>query len=381
MTKLISGRVKKIHSANVSASRYEFIRLSETEPDLGVPAANGYILTANVDGSRHWVAITPNDATNAQTSNVALNANTANIALNSNTANVALNANTANVALNSNTANVALNANTANVAQTANVANTVLSISNFTTSNLTEGTNLYYTNTRVYANVSPLLAVKANVTDLTTSNVIEGNQLYYTNARVNAFITPTLTTANVIESAANLYFTNARAVGALIGQDVNLNNLVVQGNLRVQGDIVTLNTATVNIEDKNILLGNGATILSDVDGAGLTVNVSGAELVYRQNGDRWEINKSLYTNVDIYSRKIYVDEVYANVWILDAVHSANLNGHILNCLGLVTQAKSFKPFNHFNCAQAGLSGTLTILALATSRQVSRTIRDMGHQAA
>ena len=66
MTKLISGRVKKIPSANVSASRYEFIRLSETEPDLGVPAANGYILTANVDGTRRWVAITPNDATNAR---------------------------------------------------------------------------------------------------------------------------------------------------------------------------------------------------------------------------------------------------------------------------------------------------------------------------
>jgi hypothetical protein len=38
------------------------------------------------------------------------------------------------------------------------VANTVLSISNFTTANLAEGSNLYYTNTRV------LSALTGNVT-------------------------------------------------------------------------------------------------------------------------------------------------------------------------------------------------------------------------
>ena len=40
-------------------------------------------------------------------------------------------------------------ANTAVFARTANTANTVLSISNFTTANLAEGVNLYYTNARV----------------------------------------------------------------------------------------------------------------------------------------------------------------------------------------------------------------------------------------
>ena len=55
MTKLISGRVKKIPSANVSASRYEFIKLSETEPDLGLPAGNGYVLASNVNGLRTWI--------------------------------------------------------------------------------------------------------------------------------------------------------------------------------------------------------------------------------------------------------------------------------------------------------------------------------------
>jgi len=208
MTKLISGRVKKIPSANVGASRYDFIKLSETEPDLGLPAANGYVLSGNVDGTRRWIL--PPDAAIATS------------------------------------------------AQTANVANTVLSISNFTTANLAEGVNLYYTNARVYSNVIGLINVKANVSDLTTANVVELtnlyytnarvysnvigllnakanvsdlttanvaeslNSLYYTNARVDSYVTPKLTTANVVESASNLYYTNARVQNYLERVDGNI---------------------------------------------------------------------------------------------------------------------------------------------------------------
>lgn len=62
-----------------------------------------------------------------------------------------------------------------------------------TTSNITELTNLYFTNTRVYSNVITIgyatnsnVALKANVSDLTTSNVTEGTNQYFSNARVVA---------------------------------------------------------------------------------------------------------------------------------------------------------------------------------------------------
>ena len=51
-----SGKVKKIAPTAVPADRYNFIQLSETEPDLGVPAATGYVLTSNTAGNRSWVA-------------------------------------------------------------------------------------------------------------------------------------------------------------------------------------------------------------------------------------------------------------------------------------------------------------------------------------
>ena len=57
MSKLLIGRVKKTPSSAVSTSRYEFIKLEETEPDLGLPAGDDYVLTGKLNGSRLWVEI------------------------------------------------------------------------------------------------------------------------------------------------------------------------------------------------------------------------------------------------------------------------------------------------------------------------------------
>ena len=73
------------------------------------------------------------------------------VALRANFANTSGFANTtgfANVALFANTSGFANTTGFANVALFANIANLVLSLSNFTTANLTEGNNLYFTNTR-----------------------------------------------------------------------------------------------------------------------------------------------------------------------------------------------------------------------------------------
>lgn len=54
--KLLSDRVKKVAPSDVSADRYEFISLKETEPDLGVPASSGYILSSTDQGVRSWIS-------------------------------------------------------------------------------------------------------------------------------------------------------------------------------------------------------------------------------------------------------------------------------------------------------------------------------------
>ena len=127
------------------------------------------------------------------------------------------------------------------------------------TTDIGEGINLYYNNARVYSNVIALLptlagsgiTIQANgqinssatltleslSPFLTTSNVSEGSNLYYTNARVNSFIqgnlatkanVTDLTTANVSE-LTNLYYTNARVLSALTG-NVTIGNLTLTGS-------------------------------------------------------------------------------------------------------------------------------------------------------
>jgi hypothetical protein len=54
MAKNLSGKVKKTPPLQVTQSRYDYIGLSETEPDLGVPSAANQVLTSTVQGVRSW---------------------------------------------------------------------------------------------------------------------------------------------------------------------------------------------------------------------------------------------------------------------------------------------------------------------------------------
>jgi len=224
-----------------------------------------------------------------------------------------------------------------------------------TTANVIELTNLYFTTSRANTAIDNRvtktfvdnLGVDATTldgidssafaldTDLTTANVAEVTNLYYTNARVSSFITPSLTTANVAEvtnlyftnsrarlsisasgsinydnstgvisftqgntdtiteGSTNLYFSNARAIGSLVGQSISMGEATITGNLLVLGNVVEFNTETLVIKDKNIVLANGAASAAIANGAGITVDGAQANLVYLSTGDEWQFNKNL----------------------------------------------------------------------------------------
>lgn len=82
-------------------------------------------------------------------------------------------------------------------------ANTALS-----TTDVTEGTNLYFTTIRSNDAFDARLAVK------TTTNLAEGTNLYYTDSRADARVTAGLAATNtdsISEGSTNLYYTDARA--------------------------------------------------------------------------------------------------------------------------------------------------------------------------
>jgi len=118
-------------------------------------------------------------------------------------------------------ANATVAANAAHAAATGNPHNA-------TTSNISEGANLYYTEARVSANTTVTAnavhaAATGNPHGATTSNINEGTNLYYTDARVTANTTvaanathaaatgnPHGATTSNISEGSNLYYTDAR---------------------------------------------------------------------------------------------------------------------------------------------------------------------------
>ena len=85
---------------------------------------------------------------------------------------------------------------------TGNVTGTVSSLSNHTTTDLAEGTNLYYTTARANSDFDTRLATK------TTDNLTEGTNLYYTTARFDSAFAGKSTTD--LTEGTNLYYTDAR---------------------------------------------------------------------------------------------------------------------------------------------------------------------------
>lgn len=249
------------------------------------------------------------------------------------------NSNRANIALFANVAAFALLAGVANVALRAPVANTVDSLDGLTTDDLAEGTaNLYFTEQRV-------VTVLANVTldaigDVETANATNGDLLFYNGTRWissnvvsqsassqfaqragfanvaleanyanTAGVSNTvlslagLTTDNLIEGASNLYYSTQRLnndiQSVLLGKDINLDDLVVTGDLTVQGNTVILNVANLQTEAKQLILNDGSTTPAEAEGSGIVIEGANASILYGELTDSLGVNKNLvvYGNI------------------------------------------------------------------------------------
>ncbi len=130
-------------------------------------------------------------------------------------------------------------------------------LTGLTTTQVTEGTNLYYSNTRVNAFIQD---------NITTSDIDEGTNLYWTtdrgNTNSNAWLT-TKTTSDLAEGS-NLYFTTDRANSAIAAY---------QGTINTAGNITT----SANVEGQYIL-GNGAFLTGITSGGTVTQIDTGENL-------------------------------------------------------------------------------------------------------
>ncbi len=109
-------------------------------------------------------------------------------------------------------------------------------LADFTTTDLAEGTNLYWTDARFDTRFDTRLAAKD------TGDLSEGTNLYYTDARFDARLA-SKDTDDLSEGTTHLYFTNARAQAAL-ANSANSNGVVLQSYSNANGTFATVNLDT-----------------------------------------------------------------------------------------------------------------------------------------
>jgi hypothetical protein len=84
------------------------------------------------------------------------------------------------------------------------------------------------------------------------------------------------------------------SIGASTSTTTVNDDLVVTGNLTVNGETTTINSTTLTVDDKNIVIAQGAADSASADGAGITVDGANANITYNHAGTQWELDKPVY---------------------------------------------------------------------------------------
>lgn len=181
-------------------------------------------------------------------------------------------------------------------ALTGNVTGTVSSIANHDTDTLSEGSsNLYHTTARARAAISATGSLSYNnstgvmsFTQGNTDTITEGStNLYHTTAR----------TRNAISATGNISYNSSTGVISLAtNQDVTFDDVIVGGNLTVNGTTTTVNSNTVNIGDNIITLNSDETGTPSQD-AGITIErgtSANKSLVWVEATDKWGVGSETF---------------------------------------------------------------------------------------
>ena len=127
----------------------------------------------------------------------------------------------------------------------------------------------------------------------------------------------------VITGPANMYIDPAT-----VGDNTGL--LVIKGNLQVDGTQTTVNSTTMTVDDKNIVLGQGAANDAAIDGGGITLESSGGGnklLTWIDSTDSWTSSE----HFDLAAGKSY------DIAGTEIIHSARATlGGTLSVAGITT---------------------------------------------
>lgn len=238
--------------------------------------------------------------------------------------------------------------------------NATISLDPFTTNDLTEGDNLYFTDARVMSALDSIstsirpdtdatydlgdsnlrfrdlylsgqtlylggIVLKDSATNFTVTDSagnpvgmsfgslyasdssriadnlsVDGNMLVGGNLTVSGITTTDSSTiGSNLTIEGDLTLTSGALKGPSVfyidpaGHDDNTGSLIIRGDLQVDGTTTTVNSTTVSINDKNIVLADSAANAAAADGAGITVGGANASLTYNASTNKWEFDRGL----------------------------------------------------------------------------------------
>jgi hypothetical protein len=163
---------------------------------------------------------------------------------------------------------------------------------NLTTTNITEGANLYYSNARVNAFIQD---------NITTTDIDEGTRLYYTTDRANTAIGAYQGSINTVGNVTASYFlgngslltgvsglTNAQVVAHIATVPLTVGgNLTVTGNINATGNINVQNVEDLYVRDQTIVMNANAASPANVQIVANRPGSANTMLKWNEQSTRW----------------------------------------------------------------------------------------------
>ncbi len=134
---------------------------------------------------------------------------------------------------------------------------------------------------------------------LTVDNLdLNGNTLSSTDTNGDINITPngtgTVVMDNIVITGNTISTNSGNNTMVLDPSPVgNAGDLIIRGNLQVEGTTTTINSTVVSMNDLNLVLADSAANAAAADGAGITINGAAATILYDAGTDRWDFNKPI----------------------------------------------------------------------------------------
>ena len=160
------------------------------------------------------------------------------------------------------------------------------------------------------------------------------------------------------------------------------NDLTVSGNLTISGTTTTLNTATLQVEDKNIVLNYGTGDTSgSADGAGITIqdavnSTTDAAMTWNASSDLFNFSHKINVQGDVQAYNFYGQDYHVlnsagtawHEWATRASNRVNLNINSLETYGAsyLTGGSSTTPAVHIKSSGNSWSEGLAIHPIADS---------------